>query len=176
LLVTQAPSSRSESPLTTRSDSYFSSQRRSLVSTAGRLSSSTPQQQIASFVIARDLDRAPPVVQIQVLELLRTGRIFTRTSVQAVPKPFIFIPALAADSGGQARVARHLNDFFYVAHWHDPEDGFVNLEEADASLDHDSNSTGSVLQRSPGVAAAPPTEALISTDVRPTSTHNQAFR
>ena len=81
------------------------------------------------MVIARGLDRAPRVVQIQALELLRTRRIFTRTAVQAAPKPFLLVAALEARSGGRAHVTPHLNDHFYIAHWHDPEDGFVNLEE-----------------------------------------------
>lgn len=81
------------------------------------------------MVIARGLDRAPRAVQIQALELLRTRRIFTRTAVQAAPKPFLLVAALEARSGGRARVTPHLNDHFYIAHWHDPEDGFVNLEE-----------------------------------------------
>ncbi|UNI18669.1 hypothetical protein JDV02_004923 [Purpureocillium takamizusanense] len=86
--------------------------------------------QIANCVLARNLDRAPRAVQIQALELLRTRRIFTRTSVQAAPKQFVFVPVLEADSGGEAHVTPHLNDFFSLAHWHDPEDGLVNLEEA----------------------------------------------
>ncbi|KAK8101694.1 hypothetical protein PG999_012068 [Apiospora kogelbergensis] len=87
--------------------------------------------QIANLVLARDLDRAPKAVQIQALELLRTRRIFTRTSVQAAPKQFLFVAVLGADSAGQARVTEHLNDFLYIAHWHDPEDGFARLEERD---------------------------------------------
>lgn len=85
-------------------------------------------------MLARDLDRAPRAVQIQALELLRTRRIFTRTSVQAAPKQFLFLAVLGADSAGQARVTDHLNDFFYIAHWHDPEDGFVRLDEREDAL------------------------------------------
>ncbi|PHH90924.1 hypothetical protein CDD83_2262 [Cordyceps sp. RAO-2017] len=105
------------------------------------LSSSSHQQpppppaaaslRIANCVLAKNLDRAPRVVQIQALELLRTRRIFTRTSVQAAPKQFVFAPVLAARSGGSARVTTHLNDFFALAHWHDPDDGFVHLEGRD---------------------------------------------
>ncbi|KAK7954990.1 hypothetical protein PG988_015684 [Apiospora saccharicola] len=94
------------------------------------------QPQIANVVLARGLDRAPKAVQIQALELLRTRRIFTRTSVQAAPKQFLFLAVLGADSAGQARVTEHLNDFFYIAHWHDPEDGFARLDEReDAMMD-----------------------------------------
>ncbi|KAK4163545.1 hypothetical protein QBC43DRAFT_319277 [Cladorrhinum sp. PSN259] len=88
------------------------------------------QPQIANVILAKDLDRAPRAVQIQALELLRTRRIFTRTSVQTAPKQFLFIALVGAPSGGQARVTPHLNDFFYLAHWHDPEeDGFDYLDE-----------------------------------------------
>ncbi|KAH8664072.1 hypothetical protein BX600DRAFT_512141 [Xylariales sp. PMI_506] len=87
--------------------------------------------QIANIILARDLDKAPKAVQIQALELLRTRRIFTRTSVQTAPKQFLFIAVLGADTGGEARLTEHLNDFFYLAHWHDPLDGFPRLEERD---------------------------------------------
>jgi hypothetical protein len=91
-------------------------------------------------ILARDLDKAPKVVQIQALELLRTRRIFTRTSVQTAPKQFLFIAVLGARSGGEARVTEHLNDFFYLAHWHDPLDGFAHLEERDGFLTGDEKS------------------------------------
>lgn len=90
--------------------------------------------QIANVVLAKNLDRAPKAVQIQALELLRTHRIFTRTSVQTAPKTFMFVAVLGADSGGEARVTPHLNDFFYVAHWVDPdEEGFAHLDGDDES-------------------------------------------
>ncbi|KAI1473593.1 hypothetical protein F4774DRAFT_403961 [Daldinia eschscholtzii] len=86
----------------------------------------TPPQ-IANVILARNLDRAPKDVQIQCLELMRTRRILTRTSVQTAPKQFLFIAVL--ESTGAGRLVSHLNDFFYVSHWHDPEDGFAHLEE-----------------------------------------------
>ncbi|KAK3398904.1 hypothetical protein B0T20DRAFT_408595 [Sordaria brevicollis] len=88
-----------------------------------------PATQIANVVLAQNLDHAPRAVQIQALELLRTRRLFTRTSVQAAPKQFLFVAVVGAESGGQARVTHHLNDFLYLAHWHDSEDGFAYLEE-----------------------------------------------
>ncbi|KAG6038519.1 hypothetical protein E4U41_004136 [Claviceps citrina] len=113
-------------------------------------SSSSPSRSIANCILAPDLDLAPHAVQIQALELLRTGRIFTRTSVQPTPKRFLFIPILRASVPGQApHLTRHLNDFFALAHWHDPrDDGSVNLErergggEGTASVDD-----GSVVKR-----------------------------
>ncbi|PNY27715.1 Uncharacterized protein TCAP_02339 [Tolypocladium capitatum] len=127
------PGSSPSSP--TRSDSYF-------VSSPQRPS----PPQIANCVLAKNLDSAPRTVQIQALELLRTRRIFTRTSVQTAPKQFVFVPVLEAESGGEAHVTAHLNDFFSIAHWHDPHDGFVNLEEMDGVEADETASTGSVVR------------------------------
>ncbi|KAM3518460.1 hypothetical protein NHJ13051_008166 [Beauveria bassiana] len=155
------------------SGSYFTSHARTgkIPSTGPALATTpgggTANPHIANFVLARNLDRAPHAVQIQVLELLRTRRLFTRTTVQVAPKQFVLIPVLEAPSGGRARVTPHLNDFLAMAHWHDPEHGYVNLEEEqqqdDASPDDDSASTGSIIKRSCAQrpSAAP---ALISKD------------
>ncbi|KAG6357242.1 hypothetical protein INS49_015120 [Diaporthe citri] len=143
------------SPTTTRSlshylsrtphDSYFPAGHVSFANSSGRLGQPaiaplTPQtpgpshSQIANIILAKNLDKAPKAVQIQALELLRTKRIFTRTSVQTAPKIFMLVAVLGADSGGEARVTQHLNDFFYVAHWVDPdEEGFAHLDGDDAS-------------------------------------------
>ncbi|KAK6834901.1 hypothetical protein PG987_009595 [Apiospora arundinis] len=118
---------RALTPLSTTSYSHHHNNQQ--YQPGGGGSSYTHSPQIANVVLARNLDRAPKAVQIQALELLRTRRIFTRTNVQAAPKQFLFVAVLGADSAGQARVTEHLNDFFYVAHWHDPEDGFARLEE-----------------------------------------------
>ncbi|KAI0471654.1 hypothetical protein GGR56DRAFT_677544 [Xylariaceae sp. FL0804] len=94
----------------------------------------TAGPRIADVVVARDLDKAPVAVQIQCLELLRTRRIFTRTSVLACPKQFLFVAALA---GGGARLTRHLNDYMYISHWHDPEDGFAHLDEEEEEAEEE---------------------------------------
>lgn len=105
---------------------------------------STPH--IANVIIAKNLDAAPKAVQIQCLELLRTRRLFTRTSVQTAPKQFLFVAVLGSmgsstqEGGGggggpnsiAGRLTPHFNDHFYIAHWHDPvEDGFPHLEGDD---------------------------------------------
>ncbi|KAH7033235.1 uncharacterized protein B0I36DRAFT_321016 [Microdochium trichocladiopsis] len=163
LLVPQptdaAPASHANSPVTSRtaaaaSDSYFSSHRTNHrqqgvpshfsqpsgtdAARHGPVSPSTPGQPplgIANVILAKDLDHAPKAVQIQCLELLRTRRIFTHTSVQAAPKVFLLIAVLGAESGGAARLTPHLNNYFYIAHWHDAEDGFPRLEEAEDTED-----------------------------------------
>lgn len=155
ILMAQSPTAtRSGSPLRTRNDSYFYS--RAGISPLTAVNAYSPTgpggaagSSIANVILARNLDRAPKAVQIQVLELLRTRRIFTRTSVQTAPKQFLFVAALAAESGGQAHVTLHLNDYFFIAHWHDPDDGFANLDEAyDKADDAETASTESVVKKS----------------------------
>ncbi|KAI0408238.1 hypothetical protein F4802DRAFT_458713 [Xylaria palmicola] len=93
------------------------------------LSAAIPQQQIANVILARNLNTAPKAVQIQCLELMRTRRIFTRTTVLTCPKQFLLVAVLGSEGAGQARLTKHLNDHFYISHWQDPEDGFPHLNE-----------------------------------------------
>lgn len=121
------------------SGSYFSSKHHNVPGSSSSAHPPPSQQQqhqqqaqatqIANVILAQNLDHAPRAVQIQALELLRTRRLFARTSVHTAPKQFLFVAVVGAESGGQAHVTHHLNDFLYLAHWHDPEDGFAYLEE-----------------------------------------------
>ncbi|KAK3195933.1 hypothetical protein K4F52_000800 [Lecanicillium sp. MT-2017a] len=154
LLSKNQPSGTNSSPPRAE-PSYFSSNPKSPAS-----QTSSPGPHIANFVIARNLDLAPHAIQIQALELLRTRRIFTRTAVQVAPKQFVFVPVLESDSGGQAHVTPHLNDYFAIAHWHDPDEGFVNLEEVEDEYGDDAASTASVVK----AARSGKMEALISED------------
>lgn len=77
-------------------------------------------RRIADVVIASDLDLADQSVQTQVLELIRSRRIFTRTSMHTAPKDFIFV-AIMSRRG--ARLSHHLNDIFAMSHFHASEDG-----------------------------------------------------
>jgi len=112
-----------------------------------RLERSVPRddRKIASVVIARDLDQASHQVQIQTLELLRTGRIFTHTAVHTAPKVFLVV-VLTSSSG--IPLVKHLNDRLFISHYHDPEDGFPNLEEASEWIEDDRASQSSVVHRS----------------------------
>ncbi|OTB06182.1 hypothetical protein M426DRAFT_319252 [Hypoxylon sp. CI-4A] len=151
----QTPRTPSASPLrrrgTTDSSTYF---RGNNAATASTPATATTPPQIANVILAKNLDHAPKDVQIQCLELLRTRRILTRTSVQTAPKQFLFVAVL--ESNGAGRLVSHLNDLFYVSHWHDPEDGFAHLEEADGADDDDKrggetaslDSASSVVRRS----------------------------
>ncbi|KAI1377236.1 hypothetical protein F4677DRAFT_415677 [Hypoxylon crocopeplum] len=155
------PRTPSASPLRrrgTESSSYFhgtqqqQQQQHSRHSSHGNNGASNQPQhqpQIANVILAKNLDRAPKDVQIQCLELLRTRRILTRTSVQTAPKQFLFVAVL--ETAGAGRLVSHLNDFFYVSHWHNPEDGFAHLEEDVVAEDGDTaslDSASSVVRRS----------------------------
>lgn len=163
---TPSPQPRSTSPYHTRATpplaspthDYFLSNpaaapRSPLAATSptARAGSTAGSSAIVNVVLARRLDRAPRAVQIQALELLRTRRIFTRTSVHAAPKQFLFVPVLVDEEGagvpgGDKGLTPHLNDYFHIAHWHDPEDGFTNLEgEEDGEGGQDASGAGEPL-------------------------------
>ena len=101
------------------------------------MAATSTEGEVANIILAKNLNLAPKVVQIQVLELLRTKRLFTRTGTLVAPHQFLLVALLSADSGGEARLTPHLNDFMYFAHWHNPEDGFTKL---DAEWEGSSNS------------------------------------
>lgn len=88
-------------------------------------------RRIANVVIAADLDLTDTSVHIQVLELLRTRRVFTRTAMHTAPKDFLFISIMS--SPGE-RLTHHLNDMFCMSHFHLSEDG---LAYADGLLEKD---------------------------------------
>lgn len=125
-----------------------------------RLTGTQQEGKIVNFVIAKNLDQASQTVQIQALELLRTRRVFTHRSVQVAPKQFVFIPVIQAVKGGYAHVTQHLNDFLAMAHWHDPEHGFVNLE------DGGKDEVESNISNTKNAPSKSKTEPLISEDVR----------
>jgi len=143
LSVENSPT-RSNSPVRTRQDSYFLHTPAFPSITRSPVSETfADNKMIANVIIAKNLDEAPRQVQIQALELMRTKRIFTRTSVQNAPKRFLFIALLAGGEG--PRLSKHLNNYMFISHFHDPEDGFPNLED----MYDDGNSISSVVKRSP---------------------------
>lgn len=82
-------------------------------------------RRIADVVIATGLDAADEAVQIQAFELLRSRRIFTRSSMHVAPKDLLFIAIL---SKPEARLNRHLNDTFCMYHFHGEDDGLPHLD------------------------------------------------
>jgi hypothetical protein len=67
--------------------------------------------------------------------------MFTHTCVQSAPKRFLFIALVAGGEG--PRLTKHLNEHIFISHFHDPEEGFPNLED----LENDGDSTSSVVRK-----------------------------
>jgi hypothetical protein len=133
---------QSESPMRTRQDSYFLQSTQFLSISRSPLSENFQEnKKIANVIIAKNLDEAPKQIQIQALELIRSRRIFTHTSVQNAPKWFLFIAVLAGGDG--PRLTKHLNERIFISHFHDPEDGFPNSED----LENDGDSISSVVRK-----------------------------
>lgn len=82
-------------------------------------------RQIANVVIAANLDVSNTGVQVQILELLRTKRVFTRTAMHTAPKDFLFIGILSRTG---SRLTHHLNDIFCMSHFHASEDGLPYMD------------------------------------------------
>jgi len=143
LSVEESPN-LSTPPVRTRQDSYFLHTPH--FQPLGRSSPAdtfSDNKSMANVLVAKNLDEAPQKVQIQVLELMRTKRIYTRTSVKSAPKRFLVIAVLAGGEG--PRLTKHLNDYMFISHFHDPEDGFPNLED----MYDDGTSVSSVVKRNP---------------------------
>ena len=89
--------------------------------------------------------------------------MFTHTAVHSAPKAFLLI--FLNDVDGR-RLTHHLvrsmicccyhrpqtdvfqNDHIFISHYHDPEDGFANLEEGSEWVEDDRASLSSVVHRS----------------------------
>ncbi|EDN91116.1 hypothetical protein SS1G_00519 [Sclerotinia sclerotiorum 1980 UF-70] len=157
ILSVDATPPRTDSPLLNRRDSYFLQTPAFQSINRSSVSETTDNKTIANVIIARNLDEASRQIQIQALELMRTKRLFTRTSIQNAPKRFLFIAAIA---GGQGpRLTKHLNDYMFISHVHDPQDGFPNLEDL---FTDDTTSTLSVVKRSSTLQAEESLWARIS--------------
>lgn len=166
IISVENSSTRSTSPVRTRQEpSYFLHTPTFAPLSRTTTSEIAENKTMANVIIAKNLDEAPRQVQIQALELLRVRRIYTRTSVQHAPKRFLFIAVLAGGEG--PRLTKHLNEHMFISHFHDPEDGFPNMED----LYDDGQSISSVVKRSPSLDPEWLLKPLITTIVR-TSTLN----
>ncbi|KKA27032.1 hypothetical protein TD95_004347 [Thielaviopsis punctulata] len=107
--------------------------------------------QTPNIVVAKDLNLAPLPVQMQALEMLRATHVFTRNK-QTKPAQFMILPVLIAERSGDAKLAPHLNEHFFMAHFHHPDMGFVYLGEDEDDMqtredDESVRSTVSVVKR-----------------------------
>ncbi|KAI9703168.1 MAG: hypothetical protein M1836_007733 [Candelina mexicana] len=103
-------------------------------------------QALAQVIITKNLNLASLQIQMQALELIRTKRIFTRTSFHTAPKRFLLIVLLSADKSSP-RLKSHLNEQIFLSHYHSSEDGFPNLESDYGSTADDVESLSSVVRK-----------------------------
>ncbi|PGH27680.1 hypothetical protein AJ80_00695 [Polytolypa hystricis UAMH7299] len=130
-----------------RSSRRFSEKSRDKASLRRR-SNYLDERKVVNIIIAKNFDHAPEEVQLQALDLMRTRRIFSRTSVHTTPKTFLFIPLVASDPRGLSSLLnKHLNDHMFVSYHHDPRDGFPNLEDDSGWLSDDQGSMSSVIRK-----------------------------
>ncbi|GAB7357917.1 hypothetical protein MBLNU230_g0084t1 [Neophaeotheca triangularis] len=92
----------------------------------GGIGTGLDERRVADVIIVRDLDLASEIVQAQVVELIRTKRVFTRTAMHSAPKDIVII---AITSSARPRLMLHLHDQFGFSHYHDPEDGYPRLDD-----------------------------------------------
>lgn len=95
---------------------------------------------VVNVIIAKDFNRACHDVQIQVMELIRRRRIFSKTTVHPAPKSFLFLP-LIATGDRHIPLNHHLNDRLFMSHTHTAEDGFPNVEELETGYNVTSKSS-----------------------------------
>ncbi|KAF3400248.1 hypothetical protein DPV78_005495 [Talaromyces pinophilus] len=107
------------------------------------------ERKIVNVVIAKNLDQVSSEIQIQTLELIRSKRIFTRTSIHTAQRTFLFIPVIGYDdtAGRGVRLNKHLNDFFLFSHFHEIGAGLPNLEGDDGWPTDDQASLSSVVRK-----------------------------
>lgn len=87
---------------------------------------------IRNVIIAKGFNYAHEYVQIQAIEIINNRRFLSHTTVHIAPKTFLFLPIVTASSR-YVHLTPHLNDRIFISHFHQPDDGFVNLEELDRS-------------------------------------------
>jgi hypothetical protein len=83
---------------------------------------------LPNIIVLTRLSSSPRTIAIMALELLRTGCIFTHREMHSARKPFLVV--LVEPTHGP-RLVKHLNDYIFLSHCHDPADGFPNTDEAE---------------------------------------------
>ncbi|KAJ5656153.1 hypothetical protein N7507_008103 [Penicillium longicatenatum] len=87
---------------------------------------------VVNVIIAKDLNLTSEDLQVQILQLMRTRQLVTEIGILNAPLDFLLVPLVARDSGElRPPLKSHLRDQLFISHFHDPEDGFVYLEEND---------------------------------------------
>ncbi|KAI9375241.1 hypothetical protein BJX61DRAFT_182140 [Aspergillus egyptiacus] len=108
-----------------------------------------PRYQTFDVVIAKNLDHANSNIQLEALELMRSKKLTAGNNIIEAPTHFLFIPVIVRDAGQvRPKLNTHLNDNLIISHLHDPEDGYVYLEEDEEWHSAEEGSLSSVVHKS----------------------------
>ncbi|KAJ5653809.1 hypothetical protein N7490_000812 [Penicillium lividum] len=87
---------------------------------------------VVNVIIAKDFNLTSEDFQAQALQLMRTKQLVTEISILNAPADFLFVPVVARDSAElHPPLKTHLRDQLFISHFHEPDDGFLYLEEND---------------------------------------------
>ncbi|KAL2368861.1 hypothetical protein BDBG_08311 [Blastomyces gilchristii SLH14081] len=127
----------------------FGGGRLSLDKSSSRVRTSVlDDRKVVNVIVAKNFDLAPDYVQLLALDLIRNKRIYTRTSFHSAPETFLFIPLVESKPQGLSSLLnRHLNDHIFMSYYHDPQNGFMNLEESSEWFSDDQGSISSVIRK-----------------------------
>jgi hypothetical protein len=114
---------------------------------------------VVNVIIAKQFNHASYDVQIQVMDLIRKHRVFSKTTVHPVPKLFLFLPIISTSST-HIRINPQLNDRIFISHRHNPSDGFPNVEDMEMDSS-DPFRTASSLSRSHSSTQHPITKSTL---------------
>ncbi|KAG8631814.1 hypothetical protein KVT40_000954 [Elsinoe batatas] len=108
---------------------------------------SLDERRVADVVVAKNLNHADYFVQIQAIELIRTGRMYTHTAMHSTGKIFLLIAVNQHDPA--VPMSRHLNDLFAIAHHHSNSGNNFDSMSYRSKATSDSASLRSVLSGDP---------------------------
>ncbi|KAJ6006075.1 hypothetical protein N7451_004019 [Penicillium sp. IBT 35674x] len=87
---------------------------------------------VVNVIIAKHFNLTSEDFQVQAMQLMRTRQLVTEIGILNAPLDFLFVPLVARDSAElHPPLKAHLRDQLFISHFHDPDDGFVYLEEND---------------------------------------------
>ncbi|GLA12239.1 hypothetical protein AnigIFM62618_007376 [Aspergillus niger] len=113
----------------------------------GRLKSAPIEhkQEVVNVVIAKNFNHVNDNIQREALELMHSKQLTTPAGVLEAPNNFLFLPLIVRDETHP--INPHLNDYLFISHFHDTEDGYVYLEENNDWLSDGQLSASSVIHK-----------------------------
>ncbi|PNS19374.1 hypothetical protein CAC42_2551 [Sphaceloma murrayae] len=108
---------------------------------------SLDERRVADVIIAKNLNKADHYVQVQALELMRTGRMYTHTAMHSTGRDFLLMALNEYDSA--VHMSKHLSDLFAIAHHHQGIGSDSDSLSIRSKLTSEASSLHSVVQGGP---------------------------